>query len=118
MALWLCGIDLALTLCLAGSHACSCNGIINSKGQGECLTTFRGKQYCYVDQGECKDEKVGSSSGTFWSFEACENYSAYGPECYGLNGERCTPVLRNGKWRTRHMRRMVGAFIGVVEVRA
>jgi len=94
---WVAGL-LALNLSLAGSHACFCNGIINSRGEGECQTSYRGKRFCYVDQGECEDEKKGSSSDRFWSYEACENYRDYGPECFGLNGERCTfPFTWDGR---------------------
>ena len=68
---------VALPLCLAGPDTCSCNGIINSKGQGECQTTYKGKQFCYVDEGNCRDQKKGGSSGKFfWSYEACKNYRA------------------------------------------
>ena len=88
----------ALSLCLAGSHACSCNGIVNSKGQCECQTSYRGKQFCYVNQGECNDERKSSSSDMFWSYEACENYRAQGLECFGLNGDRCTfPFTWDGR---------------------
>ena len=80
---------VALPLCLAGPSTCKCNGIINIKGQGECQTTYKGKQFCYVDQGNCKDQKKASSSGRYWSYEACKNYRAYGLECYGLKGDRC-----------------------------
>ena len=80
---------VALPLCLAGPDTCSCNGIINSKGQGECQTTYKGKQFCYVDRGNCKDQRKGGSSGRYWSYEACENYRASGLECYGLKGDRC-----------------------------
>ena len=77
-------------LCLAGPDTCSCNGIISIKGQSECQTTYKGKQFCYVDEGNCRDQKKGSSSGKFfWSYEACKNYRASGLECYGLKGDRC-----------------------------
>merc|ERR1712130_230015 len=67
---------IALPFSLSLSYpreACSCNGFINDKGQGECQTTFKGKQFCYVDRGNCKDQKRGRSSGRYWSYEACKN---------------------------------------------
>ena len=79
----------SLPLCLAGPPLCSCNGYINSKGQGECQTTYRGKQFCYVDKGNCNDQKKGTYSYRYWSYEACKNYHTYGLECYGLKGDRC-----------------------------
>merc|ERR1712037_794308 len=82
---------VALTLCPAGSHACSCNGIVNSKGQGECQTSYRGKKFCYVNEGECSDEKMGSSPDTFWSYEACENYCPRSPVVQGRSRHCCTP---------------------------
>merc|ERR1712130_168149 len=83
---------VALPLSLSLSYpkgTCSCNGVINVKGQGECQTTYKGKQFCYVDRGNCKDQKKGRSSGRYWSYEACKNYRASGLECYGLKGDRC-----------------------------
>ena len=85
---------LALPLCLGltyvpGTHSCSCNGIINSRGQGECRTSYRGKPFCYVDRGTCYDEKKSTSPGWYWSYDACKNHRVQGPECYALTGERC-----------------------------
>ena len=79
----------SLPLCLAGPPLCSCNGYINSKGQGECQTTYRGKQFCYVDKGNCNDQKKVAYSYRYWSYEACKNYHTYGLECYGLKGDKC-----------------------------
>ena len=86
----------SLPFCLAGpTHVCSCNGFINAKGQGECQTAYRGKQFCYVDKGNCNDQKKrffaqGSHSFRYWSYEACENYPNYGlEECRGLKGASC-----------------------------
>ena len=51
--------------------------IIASQGRGVCKVDHflkakhKGKLWCYVDKGSCKDEKKGRSSGMFWSFEAC-----------------------------------------------
>merc|ERR1712130_837551 len=42
---------IALPFSLSLSYpreTCSCNGFINDKGQGECQTTFKGKQFCYL----------------------------------------------------------------------
>ena len=78
-----------MPLCLATSRSCACNGIINSKGQGECQTTYRGKAFCYVNKGQCQDARKGTSSNRYWSYQACENYRMDGLECYSLKGERC-----------------------------
>ena len=79
----------SLPLCLAGPSLCSCNGYIDSIGQGECQTTSRGKQFCYVDKGNCNDHKKAIGRNRYWSYEACKNYHTYGLECYGLKGDRC-----------------------------
>merc|ERR1712061_259472 len=72
-----------------GFPSCSCNGIINSEGRGECRTSYKGKKFCYVNQGNCRDQKKGSSSDTYWSYEACDSYQTNGLECYGLGGDKC-----------------------------
>ena len=69
--------------------SCSCNGIVNSRGQGECQTSYKGRKFCYVEPGACLDQKKGTSSSRVWSYKACENYISGTTVCYGLNGARC-----------------------------
>ena len=54
---------------------CSCNGQVNSKREGECLTTYRGRPFCYVDPGVCSDEVESTTSEGWWSYQACNNNS-------------------------------------------
>ena len=91
----LAGCLLALSLRLVGTDAaCLCNGIINSEGQGECRTTYRGKQFCYVNRGQCGDERESSSGDRYWSYEACND----GSSCFSVRGDRCQfPFTWDGK---------------------
>ena len=41
----------------AGQPACSCNGYINSAGQGECQTKYKSRHFCYVNKGTCSDKR-------------------------------------------------------------
>jgi len=56
------------------SDKCSCNGQVNSKGLGECTSSYRGRPFCYIDRGVCKDGvKSTTSGGGWWSYQACDN---------------------------------------------
>ena len=54
------------------SRACKCNGGLNSRGEGECSSNYRGRPFCYVTQGLCQDEVASTSDGWWWSFQACQ----------------------------------------------
>ena len=66
--------------------ACNCNGITqydynSGRNIGECLTTFNGRPFCYVDPySGCSDQKYSSRSTPdnqiFYSFNACQGISA------------------------------------------
>ena len=51
---------------------CSCNGYLNSKGQGECRSEYQGKPFCYVNPGRCPDQVASSTEGRWWSHKACQ----------------------------------------------
>ena len=78
----------AMAIMLAGSvsTSCTCNGYVTSKGQGECRTKYKGKEFCYVNSGQCSDQKKGSSSNRFWSYQACKKNDQ---KCYTINGNQC-----------------------------
>jgi len=54
------------------SGTCKCNGRLNSRGEGECSSNYRGRPFCYVRQGLCQDEVASTSDGWWWSFQACQ----------------------------------------------
>eukprot|EP00092_Neocalanus_flemingeri_P008226 GFUD01008869.1.p1 GENE.GFUD01008869.1~~GFUD01008869.1.p1 ORF type:complete len:436 (-),score=88.02 GFUD01008869.1:436-1743(-) len=68
------------------STSCSCSGYVTSKGGGECRTFYRGKQFCYVNPGQCSDQIKISSSNRFWSYQACEKMEQ---QCYTVRGNQC-----------------------------
>merc|ERR1712130_711475 len=65
------------------ANFCSCNGQLNSKGEGECLSSYRGIPFCYTDPGVCEDAVKSTSSERWWSYQACDNKKA---KC-SCNGE-------------------------------
>ena len=88
MLLWAAAVCLPAQLA-AGPPACSCSGYINSAGQGECQTKYKGRRFCYVNKGTCSDERDGSSSSRVWSYKACAGYDSGSSRCHGLSGEAC-----------------------------
>merc|ERR1719167_1934214 len=50
---------------------CICNGLRNSRGEGECKSSYKGQAFCYVDKGSCSDEAKSTSSDRWWSYQAC-----------------------------------------------
>jgi len=55
-----------------GSGSCTCNGYVNSRGQGECKTRYKGKCFCYVDSNASCEKFLSSSGSRYYSFEACQ----------------------------------------------
>ena len=52
---------------------CSCNGVSNAYGEGECKTDWpegSNKFWCFVDSGSCSD--AVEEHGEFWSYQACD----------------------------------------------
>ena len=58
------------------ANFCSCNGQVNSKGEGECKTSYRNRLFCYTDPGVCKDAVKSTNSERWWSYQACDNKAA------------------------------------------
>ena len=50
---------------------CSCNGLKNSRGEGECRSSYKGQAFCYVDRGSCSDETKSTFPNLWWSYQAC-----------------------------------------------
>jgi len=72
MLTWVC---LVLFAIVPSSLSCRCNRETSSSG-GQCKTEYKGRRWCYVDPGQgCQDERRGTSSNRFWSYQACENSS-------------------------------------------
>ena len=42
---------------------CSCNGLVDSRGEGQCRSSIGGRAFCYVDPGTCSDQVVSSTEG-------------------------------------------------------
>ena len=55
---------------------CRCNGLYNSRGEGECKTKYRGQNFCYVEKGSCPDATKSTSSDRWWSHQACPQVSS------------------------------------------
>lgn len=58
---------------------CSCNGLKNSRGEGECGSSYKGQAFCYVDRGSCSDETESTSSNLWWSYQACNTQEKFSP---------------------------------------
>jgi len=56
---------------------CICNGLKNSRGEGECKSSYKGKAFCYVDRGSCSDELKSTSSNLWWSYQACSSQEKF-----------------------------------------
>ena len=50
---------------------CSCNALKNSRGEGECRSSYKGQAFCYVDRGSCSDETKSTFPNLWWSYQAC-----------------------------------------------
>ena len=55
---------------------CRCNGLYNSRGEGECKTKYKGQNFCYVEKGSCPDATKSTSSDRWWSHQACPEVSS------------------------------------------
>jgi len=66
------------------ANFCSCNGQVNSKGEGECTSSYRGRPFCYTDPGVCEDGVKSTSSERVWSYQACDNKASVKCSCNGL----------------------------------
>ena len=53
--------------------------------QGNCKSTYRGKQWCYVDtrNKNCEDLQWGTSVRKQWSYQACSTPALHSAECRG-----------------------------------
>jgi len=50
---------------------CSCNGVIDKNGEGECRKPFEGEMWCYVvANSACRDVK--NERGSYTSYDACK----------------------------------------------
>ena len=87
----------------AAASACDCQcssyTYSNKWGnvQGNCKSTYRGKQWCYVDSSNqnCQDLEKGPDTGKLWSFQACSTPALSSPECsYTAN----IPTIRWSTW--------------------
>merc|ERR1711971_1235611 len=72
--------------------ACTCNGYINARGQGECRTAYKGSIFCFVDDNDCEDGikcnfKYPGKPRLVYSYLACTNYQ-FKP-CKTKTGKRC-----------------------------
>jgi len=56
---------------------CICNGLKNSRGEGECKSSYKGQAFCYVDRGSCSDELKSTSSNLWWSYQACSSQEKF-----------------------------------------
>jgi len=56
---------------------CICNGLKNSRGEGECNSSYKGQAFCYVDRGSCSDELKSTSSNLWWSYQACSSQEKF-----------------------------------------
>jgi len=56
---------------------CICNGLRNSRGEGECKSSYKGQAFCYVDRGSCSDEVKSTSSDRWWSYQACSSLEKF-----------------------------------------
>jgi len=66
---------------------CICNGLKNSRGEGECNSSYKGRAFCYVERGSCSDEVKSTSSARWWSYQACssqENFFNQTPTSNGV----------------------------------
>jgi len=49
---------------------CVCNGVLDYNGNGQCLRSYQGYRWCYVDQASrCGDRRW--TGGSWWSYRAC-----------------------------------------------
>lgn len=72
--------------------ACTCNGHINERGQGECRTAYKGSLFCFVDDNDCEDGikcnfKYPGKPRLVYSYLACTNYRF--KLCRTKSGRRC-----------------------------
>ena len=44
------------------ANFCRCNREMNSKGEGECTTSYKGRLFCYTDPGVCQDAVKSTTS--------------------------------------------------------
>merc|ERR1712032_64585 len=65
------------------ANFCSCNGQVNSKGEGECRSSYRGRPFCYTDPGVCKDEVKSTTFELWWSYQACDSKVSVKCSCNG-----------------------------------
>ena len=66
------------------ANSCSCNGQVNSDGEGECASSYRGRPFCYTDPGVCEDAvKSTTSEERWWSYQACDNKASVKCRCNG-----------------------------------
>ena len=65
---------------------CSCSGFTTPEGGGQCRTAFKGRHFCYVEDGGCSDQMRSSLYNQYWSYKACE--SSF-PECFSVGGDPC-----------------------------
>jgi len=56
---------------------CICNGQRNSRGEGECKSSYKGRAFCYVDRDSCSDEVKSTSSDRWWSYQACSTQEKF-----------------------------------------
>ena len=48
---------------LNADKRCACNGLVDSRGEGQCRSSIGGRAFCYVDPGTCSDQVVSSTEG-------------------------------------------------------
>jgi len=65
---------------------CICNGLINSRGEGECTSSYKGRAFCYVERGSCADEVKSTSSPRWWSYQACSSQEKFSNQAPTSNG--------------------------------
>jgi len=56
---------------------CICNGLRNSRGEGECKSSYKGRAFCYVARDSCSDEVKSTSSERWWSYQACSTQEKF-----------------------------------------
>ena len=61
--------------CQEKQWQCRCNGLKNSRGEGECRSSYKGQAFCYVDRGSCEDETKSTFPNLWWSYQACSTNS-------------------------------------------
>merc|ERR1712032_1117341 len=89
---------------------CICNGLKNSRGEGECKSSYKGQAFCYVDRGSCSDELKSTSSNLWWSYQACSSQEKFFSQAPTSNviGGIITSVLTQGSSDTETIDKQEG----------